>query len=247
MNRNLHLQPGHPLSLLRQNIVNFMYKNYPNHAGNPIFSVYDRLHPIVNVKQNFDRYLSRNTYICFLTIISIFYFSLLIPKDHPSRKPSDCYYLNENFLLRGHTSAHQQELIQMGLNNFIVFGDVYRRDEIDSSHFPAFHQAEGVRLFLKHQVTQMLYLFSKKKSWINLFWILMSSFIQKTVMTSTCLKMATVLHWSKNTTLMRLLKSWRSISSHVLQNWFNIYLEMVDYVYIVLRQIYSTSPILHFS
>ena len=40
----------------------------------------------------------------------------------------------------------------MGLDNFIVFGDVYRRDEIDSSHYPVFHQAEGVRLFPRHKV-----------------------------------------------------------------------------------------------
>ena len=26
-------------------------------------------------------------------------------------------------------------------------GDVYRRDEIDASHYPAFHQMEGVRVF----------------------------------------------------------------------------------------------------
>ena len=26
-------------------------------------------------------------------------------------------------------------------------GDVYRRDEIDHKHYPAFHQMEGVRLF----------------------------------------------------------------------------------------------------
>jgi len=60
--------------------------------------------------------------------------------------------MNKNHILRGHTSAHQEELISMGLDNFIVIGDVYRRDEIDSSHFPVFHQAEGVRLFAKHQV-----------------------------------------------------------------------------------------------
>ena len=81
--------------------------------------------------------------------------SLLIPEDHPSRKQSDCYYLNKDYILRGHTSAHQQELMSMGLDNFIVMGDVYRRDEIDSSHFPVFHQAEGVRLFNKHQVLQI--------------------------------------------------------------------------------------------
>ena len=77
---------------------------------------------------------------------------MLIGKDHPSRKPSDCYYLNKDFILRGHTSAHQEELIASGLDSFVVMGDVYRRDEIDASHFPVFHQAEGVRLFTKHQV-----------------------------------------------------------------------------------------------
>ena len=28
----------------------------------------------------------------------------------------------------------------MGLDNFLVVGDVYRRDAIDASHYPAFHQ-----------------------------------------------------------------------------------------------------------
>ena len=35
----------------------------------------------------------------------------------------------------------------MGLDNFLVVGDVYRRDAVDSSHYPVFHQMEGVRLF----------------------------------------------------------------------------------------------------
>lgn len=35
----------------------------------------------------------------------------------------------------------------LGLDNFLVIGDVYRRDAIDSLHFPCFHQVEGVRLF----------------------------------------------------------------------------------------------------
>jgi phenylalanyl-tRNA synthetase alpha chain len=54
--------------------------------------------------------------------------------------------------LRAHTSAHQYELIKSGLNSFLVFGDVYRRDEIDSTHYPVFHQCEGVRLFNKHDL-----------------------------------------------------------------------------------------------
>lgn len=54
-------------------------------------------------------------------------------------------------MLRAHTSAHQRELVRSGLDAFLVAGDVYRRDEIDASHYPVFHQMEGVRLFSTHQ------------------------------------------------------------------------------------------------
>merc|ERR1712048_561586 len=33
------------------------------------------------------------------------------------------------------------------VKSFLCAGDVYRRDEIDASHYPVFHQCEGVRLF----------------------------------------------------------------------------------------------------
>jgi phenylalanyl-tRNA synthetase alpha chain len=56
-------------------------------------------------------------------------------------------------LLRTHTSAHQCEIIRSGTDAFLCTGDVYRRDEIDSSHYPAFHQMEGVRLFNSSEVT----------------------------------------------------------------------------------------------
>ncbi|XP_067144750.1 probable phenylalanine--tRNA ligase, mitochondrial [Centruroides vittatus] len=126
--KNIFLQKHHPLSLLRQRIVNFMYKRYVNRSKNPLFSVYDHLSPVVTLEQNFD--------------------SLLVPKDHVSRKISDSYYINSKYMLRAHTSAHQRDLILSGLDNFLVIGDVYRRDEIDSSHYPVFHQIEGVRLLL---------------------------------------------------------------------------------------------------
>jgi len=72
--------------------------------------------------------------------------NLLVPKDHVSRKKSDSYYVDSGHMLRAHTSAHQSDLIKMGLDNFLVVGDVYRRDEIDATHYPVFHQVEGVRL-----------------------------------------------------------------------------------------------------
>lgn len=86
-NRNLHLQKNHPLSIVRQRIIQYFYKIFVNTKGNPIFSVFDNLNPIVTVQQNFD--------------------NLLIPKLHPSRAKSDCYYINKDYLLRAHTTAHQ--------------------------------------------------------------------------------------------------------------------------------------------
>lgn len=130
--KSLHTTPHHPISLVRQRIVNYFYKTFLNSRRNPLFSVYDNLSPIVTKGQNFD--------------------SLLIPENHPSRSKSDCYYINREYLLRAHTTAHQAELIKAGLDNFLIVGDVYRRDEIDSKHYPVFHQLDGVRLKTKDQL-----------------------------------------------------------------------------------------------
>ncbi len=72
---------------------------------------------------------------------------LLIKKGHVSRRPSDTYYVDAGRVLRTHTSAHQSTLIKAGHAAFLASGDVYRRDEIDRSHYPVFHQMEGVRMW----------------------------------------------------------------------------------------------------
>jgi len=95
-------------------------------CNNLNFKVFDNINPIVNIKDNFD--------------------DLLIPLDHPSRKNTDTYYLNDTELLRTHTSAHQNQLLKQGYTDFLVVGDVYRRDEIDRFHYPVFHQVEGISL-----------------------------------------------------------------------------------------------------
>ena len=63
-------------------------------------------------------------------IVSVFnnFDALNIPKDHISRKQTDTYYINEEYLLRTHTSAHQKNNLESGKNRFLFFGDVYRRD-----------------------------------------------------------------------------------------------------------------------
>ncbi|KAL4708671.1 hypothetical protein ACJJTC_008197 [Scirpophaga incertulas] len=131
LGKNLHLQKGNPLAIVRKRIVNYFYSSF-THRGNPIFSIYDNLSPIVTTKQNFD--------------------DLLIPNDHPSRAKSDCYYVNKDILLRAHMTAHQSELLRSGLDNFLMIGDVYRRDEIDSTHFPVFHQVDAVRSQRKEEL-----------------------------------------------------------------------------------------------
>lgn len=133
--KKLHTHEDHPLGLINKQIQNFFYSNYLR-AGNPIFSMYDHLSPVVTLEQNFD--------------------NLLVPLDHPSRNTTDSYYLNNSTMLRAHTTAHQRDLISSGLDSFLITGDVYRRDTVDSSHYPVFHQLDGVRLFSKHQVSSVL-------------------------------------------------------------------------------------------
>lgn len=119
---NLHQRKDHPLHIIKSKI-----ERYWQSSSSSSFDIYDDKSPIVSTKSNFD--------------------SLLIPTDHVSRSKSDTYYLNKDTVLRTHTSAHQTELLQSGKNQFLITGDVYRRDEIDSSHYPVFHQMEGVKMF----------------------------------------------------------------------------------------------------
>lgn len=129
--RNLHNVPFHPLNLIFKRIEAYFHQTFLR-RGNPVFSAYNRLSPVVTLEQNFD--------------------SLLVPPNHVSRSQSDTYYINSKYMLRAHTSAHQRDLIRSGLDSFIVAGDVYRRDAVDSTHYPVFHQVEGVRLFSDFEV-----------------------------------------------------------------------------------------------
>jgi phenylalanyl-tRNA synthetase alpha chain len=124
--RNLHNQRHHPLNILQTKI----HRHFEHHR------LFSDLDPVVTVQDNFD--------------------ALLFPADHPGRSPSDTYYVDKNHVLRTHTSAHQRELLVQGHDRFLVSADVYRRDEIDSSHYPAFHQMEGLRVFDQGSVEEAL-------------------------------------------------------------------------------------------
>lgn len=98
---------------------------------------------IVTVQQNFDL--------------------LNTPKDHPSRKESDTYYLTDAYLLRTQMTAmwsfylKDPEVLKRleteGQIQALAPGIVYRKDEIDRHHFPAFHQIDGLLICKKNKKT----------------------------------------------------------------------------------------------
>jgi len=72
--------------------------------------------------------------------------ALNTPADHPARDEQDTFYLEDGRLLRTHTSPVQIRtmLAQRPPVRIICIGRCYRRDAVDASHFPIFHQVEGL-------------------------------------------------------------------------------------------------------
>ncbi|KAL1965557.1 hypothetical protein VTN77DRAFT_5641 [Rasamsonia byssochlamydoides] len=133
VSRRLYLDENHPLAITRKLIEG----QFPG----PVFGNYVEENPIVSTAQNFD--------------------VLGFPPDHPGRNRTDTYYINEKILLRTHTSAHQSAYFRRINSNeklhpeeegYTVTADVYRRDAIDRSHYPVFHQMEGARLWKRPSV-----------------------------------------------------------------------------------------------
>jgi len=75
------------------------------------------------------------------------------PADHPTRSKSDTYYVDDEHILRTHTTimwyyyTQLEEIknkIKKGENvGCLSFGKVYRKDEIDRHHMNVFHQIDG--------------------------------------------------------------------------------------------------------
>jgi phenylalanyl-tRNA synthetase alpha chain len=87
-------------------------------------------------------------------------FDLLnVPKEHPSRRKTDTYYLDDIHLLRTHTTAFwsfylkDKEVLERlkkdGEIKALAPGIIFRKDEIDKSHYPAFHQIDGLLICKK--------------------------------------------------------------------------------------------------
>lgn len=73
--------------------------------------------------------------------------------DHPARRPSDTYFLDEENILRPHTTVMwyyylnqpevKEKMARGEAVGFFSFGKVYRKDEIDRNHMNVFHQMDG--------------------------------------------------------------------------------------------------------
>jgi len=113
--------------------------------GLPRFKDFDivTIPRIINVKNNFDLL---NTSL-----------------DHPSRKETDTYYADKSHVLCTQTTAMWsfylktpeivEKLKKNGHIEALCPGIVYRKDEIDRSHYPAFHQIDGLYICEKKQKT----------------------------------------------------------------------------------------------
>ena len=69
-----------------------------------------------------------------------------IPKNHPARDAQDTFYVDDNIVLRTHTSPVQARIMTTRKPpiRIVSFGRVYRADEADATHSPVFHQLEGL-------------------------------------------------------------------------------------------------------
>jgi phenylalanyl-tRNA synthetase alpha chain len=79
--------------------------------------------------------------------------ALNTPPEHPARNEQDTFYLPDGRLLRSHTSTVQIRTMQSVKPPIRVIapGAAYRRDELDATHSPQFHQIEG--LYVDENVT----------------------------------------------------------------------------------------------
>ncbi|MFV0499140.1 MAG: phenylalanine--tRNA ligase subunit alpha [Bacilli bacterium] len=73
---------------------------------------------------------------------------LNIPKNHSARDMQDTFYIDDNNLLRTHTSPMQIRIMmnnkEKGPIRIVSPGKVYRRDEDDATHSHQFMQIEGL-------------------------------------------------------------------------------------------------------
>jgi phenylalanyl-tRNA synthetase alpha chain len=74
--------------------------------------------------------------------------ALAFPENHPARSPRATLYLGEDTVMRTETSPAQIHKMESQTPPIymVSIGRVYRRDTIDATHYPIFHQFEGLAI-----------------------------------------------------------------------------------------------------
>ena len=72
--------------------------------------------------------------------------ALNMPPNHPTRSPLHTFYLNGDVVLRTETSPAQVHTMEEREPPIymVSLGRCYRRDTADATHYPIFHQVEGL-------------------------------------------------------------------------------------------------------
>jgi phenylalanyl-tRNA synthetase alpha chain len=71
---------------------------------------------------------------------------LAFAPTHPARSPRDTFFLDDHTVLRTETSPSQIHVLEEKRPPIymVSIGRTYRRDAVDATHFPIFHQFEGL-------------------------------------------------------------------------------------------------------
>lgn len=109
-----------------------------------------RLHPITQILEEIKRiFIGLGFQVARGPEVETEYYNfeaLNMPRYHPARDEQDSFYLDDTHLLRTQTSPVQIRVMEKKSPpiRIIAPGRCYRRDAVDASHFPMFHQVEGL-------------------------------------------------------------------------------------------------------
>jgi phenylalanyl-tRNA synthetase alpha chain len=109
-----------------------------------------RLHPITQIRREVEDIFVGLGYEVVdgneVETVEYIFDKLNMPEGHVTRSPLHTYYLSDDVVLRTETSASQVRTMEAKQPPvyMVSLGRVYRRDTPDPSHYPIFHQVEGL-------------------------------------------------------------------------------------------------------
>jgi len=109
-----------------------------------------RLHPITQVRRAIeDAFLGLGYEVRYdreVETVEYNFDKLAFPPTHPARSPRDTFFFDDSTVLRTETSPSQIHALEEREPPIymVSIGRTYRRDAIDATHYPIFHQFEGL-------------------------------------------------------------------------------------------------------